>query len=297
MDASMLSHPSEFTEPVGDIIDHSGYENIAPTPPSSLESNADLDSSLESIADLDNVLEPLQTSDYRRESGLPSAVSAPYEPQLFDLPKPTANDLPSQKAPEPGDSVPRSGIITTAHKGFVGGMIHFFGSWWGVLTITIIVIGLLIIMSSLLGDVDHSTQPPTATAPHPADAPHPAQFHPHPTSEPTPSLGEVTIFLAWEANREPTREDKIIIFNVGSPNIAWSCCASSIFKLHKEVHVRLPPGNYAARTVHKNGLQQVCSLETSRRVAITDAASKCSDASEATDSKQIYLEVCETIIE
>ena len=181
------------------------------------------------------------------------------------------------------------GVIAKTHRGFMGGMFAFFSSWWGMLVICFVLLGLvtlLLLLWSRRGKSDKHTHP----VPVPSHSDVPA-----PTLPPKPSNDEVIVYLAWEANREPTLEDKIVLFNVGSPDIAWSCCAQAIFKSHKEVHVRLPPGNYAARTIHKNGMQQVCSLETSRRVAFTDAATRCSQAVSST-SQEINLGVCDTLV-
>lgn len=176
--------------------------------------------------------------------------------------------------------------IAKAHRGFMGGMTKFLGSWWGMLAIAIVLLGLVI---ALLTVWHHRRK--RAPPPPPGDAPQPsAQPSPQPSGE------EVTVHMAWEAARPPTTEDKIILFNVGAPDIAWSCCAAAVFKSHREVRVRLPPGNYAARTVHRSGLQQVCSLETSRRVAFTDAATRCTSGEMPPDAKEIELGVCETLV-
>lgn len=194
----------------------------------------------------------------------------------------SASELPKPK-----------GVVAKAHRGFMDGMSAFFGSWWGMLIIAILVLGLVI---SLLAIYGHKA----SKKKHGEEAPSvPAGASPSPKHTPPPKRAasgeEVTVFLAWEASREPTQEDKVILFNVGSPDIAWSCCAQSIFKNDKEVHVRLPPGNYAARTVHKSGIQQVCSLETARRVAFTDSATRCSQGS-STSSTEIDLGMCDTLV-
>ena len=194
----------------------------------------------------------------------------------------------SEPVHKPGNFVQR------VHRGFVDSMISFFGSWWGVLIVIAVVFGLIV---GLLAALQHKRKDDGPTPHHPAPAPAPpseadGRVH-HP---PPPSGEEVTVYLAWEARRDPTRDDKIILFNVGSPDIAWSCCAESVFKHQKEVHVRLPPGSYAARTVHESGLQQVCSLETARRVAFTDAATRCSEVASMPASTEIDLGVCDTIV-
>lgn len=182
----------------------------------------------------------------------------------------------------------KGGMLAKTHKGFMGGMFAFFSSWWGMLIICLVLLGLVTLLLFIWTRRGKDKHNPTAPVPSHSNVP-------TPTLPPKPSNDEVIVYLAWEASREPTLEDKIVLFNVGSPDIAWSCCAQAIFKSHKEVHVRLPPGNYAARTIHKNGMQQVCSLETSRRVAFTDAATRCSQAVSST-SQEINLGVCDTLV-
>lgn len=181
--------------------------------------------------------------------------------------------------------------LTKTHRGSMDGMSQFFKSWWGMTIIIIIVLALVITLLVMWG---HRKTKLPGTPEATANNPSPTNMSP-PHHQKQHSGEDVTVYLAWEASRDPTLEDKIILFNVGSPDIAWSCCAQSIFNNNKNVHVKLPPGNYAARTVHKNGMQQVCSLETARRVAFTDTATRCSQAVPAT-STEINLGTCDTII-
>lgn len=221
------------------------------------------------------------TADFEKRPGVSESLAKAAAEDMHQMEQEVA-ELPEPK-----------GVVAKAHRGFMDGMSMFLGSWWGMLIIAILVlglvIGLLVAYGHKVSKKKHGGAPPDATPPIPSTPPAPSKPRSPPSSE------EVTVFLAWEARREPTLEDKVILFNVGSPDIAWSCCAQSIFKSHKEVHVRLPPGNYAARTVHKSGIQQVCSLETARRVAFTDTATRCSQAA-STSSTEINLGTCDTLV-
>ena len=134
----------------------------------------------------------------------------------------------------------------------------------------------------------------------------------------------VTVILAWESRREPTPKDKLILYTAYNhsapkkrgphpglerlPGPAWSCNAQSLFKSHKEVHARLPPGNYNADTSngkkYPDDMQYDCSLKTNRRVAFADTkygyrihgwgGGRCSQAV-STTSAEIDLAMCEKV--
>lgn len=222
------------------------------------------------------------TKDFKERPGVSESLAEAAAENMHEMEE-SVSELPEPK-----------GVVAKAHRGFMDGMSAFFGSWWGMLIIAVVVLGLVISLLAIYGhkaskkkhEGQAPSEPTAGASPSPKDTPRPKR---------AASGEEVTVFLAWEASREPTREDKVILFNVGSPDIAWSCCAQSIFKNHKEVHVRLPPGNYAARTIHKSGIQQVCSLETARRVAFTDSATRCSQDSSAS-STEINLGTCDTLV-
>ena len=231
------------------------------------------DGSVQSVEEL--------TADFEKRPGVSQSLAKTAAEDMHQMEQEVA------ELPKPQDAVAK------VHRGFMDGMSMFLGSWWGMLIIAVLVLGLVIGLLMAYGHKaskkKHGGGSPETSPPVPSTPSTPSKPSPPPSSE------EVTVFLAWEAHREPTLEDKVIIFNVGSPDIAWSCCAQSIFKSHKEVHVRLPPGNYAARTVHKSGIQQVCSLETARRVAFTDTATRCSQTT-STSSTEINLGMCDTLI-
>ena len=117
-------------------------------------------------------------------------------------------------------------------------------------------------------------------------------------STPTPPKPKprdrTTVGISWEATSEPTERDKVVFFDVSNPKKSWQCCASRIFAGGtRHVSIDLPAGDYAARTIHRDGMQQVCSLESAKRVAFTDTASRCSGVEPEKNAKRVDLSECE----
>lgn len=156
----------------------------------------------------------------------------------------------------------------------------FMTSKWGIVTVLVALAVVALLL--LLRRRPKPTEPPNA----PHGAPH---------GEAPRGSTEKVLSVAWKSAASPSDNDQVIIFDVKAPTKAWRCCASKLFTdSNRAVRLRLPPGDYAARSIHRNGTQQVCSLDTVGNVTFTDDATSCTDATDPA-APFVSLGVCENV--
>ena len=106
---------------------------------------------------------------------------------------------------------------------------------------------------------------------------------------------DVVIHVAWEEDRDPTDEDKVVLHNSDDASKSYTCPATSLFSEKvREVKIRLPPGSYVGKTSQKGGENRLCGLDEARRVVFAGGTTRCTSQAEGSPLEERHAStLCE----